>query len=320
MHTANNNFQNTSMIISNTKAYIHELQNWNESCLIGLDTGYAELNNITAGFNKGELILIGARPCMGSTSLALNITNNLLDEGKGIAILSLEMSAEEMMLRLISIQTFIHLQRLRLGKINTEDHQKLNVAMEAMESKKLFIYDQNTIDINQICTKLRNLKNQTPGLDLAIVDSLQAIRSSHGETVGEISRKLKMLALELDIPIVIISKLSSKLELRANKRPILSDIPEADMIEPYADTVLFLYRHDFYLYNQEKEREQIAFYQGEEFISRYVAKEEEEAELIVAKQRSGEIGHIRLLFQKKFTRFINYPFGDWGCIVDEDLS
>lgn len=307
MHNEINNFQNASTIISNTKAYIHEMKNRNTSCLIGLDTGYTELNKMTAGFNKGELILIGARPCMGSTSLALNITNNLLNEGKGIAIISLEMSAEEIMLRLISIQTFIHLQRLRLGKMDTEDHQKLNEAMDTLESKKLFIHDQNTIDIDQICTKLRELKNQNPALNLAIVDSLQAIRSSHGEMVGEISRKLKMLALELEIPIVILSKLSSKLELRANKRPILSDIPEADMIEPYVDTVLFLYRHDFYLYNQEKEREQIAIINEQEFISCYVEKEEEEAEIIIAKQRSGEIGRIKLWFQKKFTRFIDRP-------------
>lgn len=319
MHTANNNFQNASMIISNTKAYIHEMKNRGGLSFIGLDTGYTELNEMTAGLNKGELVLIGARPCMGSTSLALNITNNLLNKEKGIAILSLEMSAEEMMLRLISIQTSIRLQRLRLGQMATEDHQQLNDAMEAMENKKLFIHDQNTVDIDQICTKLRNLKNQTPGLDLAIVDSLQAIRSSRGETVGEISRKLKILALELDIPIIIISKLSSKLELRANKRPILSDIPEADMIEPYVDTVIFLYRHDFYLYNQEKEREQIAFYQGEEFISCYVAKEEEETEIIIAKQRHGLTGHIKLMFQKKFTRFVDRPTFGAAEIVYEAL-
>lgn len=180
-----------------------------------------------------------------------------------------------------------------------------------MKCEKLFIHDQSTINIDQICTKLRKLKSQNPDLDLAIIDCLQMIKISAEETVGEISCQLKMLARELEIPIVILSKLNSKLEWRVNKRPILSDIPESDLIEPYADTILFVYRNDFYLYNQEKEREQKAIATGKEFISRYVEKLEDEAEIIIAKQRNGSIGHIKLLFQKKFARFVDsYAHGN----------
>jgi replicative DNA helicase len=300
-------FKNAPTIISDTRAYIHEMSNRGDKVLIGLDTGYAELNQMTSGFRKGDLIIIAARPSMGSTALALNITNNLLAEGKGIAIFSLEMSSEEMMLRLMSIQTSIWLQRLRLGKIDTEEYKRLTDAMDTMENRKLFIHDQSVINIDQICTKLRQLKSQNPDLDLAVIDSLQMIRSSAGETVGEILCQLKMLARELEIPIIVLSKLNSKLEWRTNKRPILSDIPESDLIEPYADTILFIYRNDFYLYNEEKDREQRALAAGQEFISRYVEKEEEEAEIIIAKQRNGAVGQIKLMFQKKFTRFVDRP-------------
>jgi replicative DNA helicase len=281
------------------------MSNQDDKTLMGLDTGYSGLNTMTAGLKKGNLIVIASRPSMGKTSLALNISNNLLHASKGVAIFSLEMSAEEMMLRLMSIQTSILLQRLRLGNINTEESKRLNEAMDTMEKRKLFIHDQSTINIDQIGTKLRQLKSKNPDLDLAVIDSLQMIKSSEGETVSEISCQLKMLARELEIPIIVLSKLNSKLEWRVNKRPILSDIPESDLIEPYADTIIFIYRNDFYLYNQEKDREQRAHFGGQEFISGYVEKEEDETEIIIAKQRNGAIGHIKLLFQKKFARFVD---------------
>lgn len=304
-------FKNASTITNSTRAYLDEMNTRGDKSLIGLDTGYAELNKMTAGFRKGDLIVIAARPSMGSTSLVLNITNNLLEAGKSTAIFSLEISSEEIMLRLMSIQTSISLQRLRLGDINPEEYKRLNGALDAMERRKLFIHDQSAMNINHICKHLRQLKSENPDLDLAVIDTLQMIRSSAGEPINEILYQLKALARELEIPIVILSRLNSKLEWRANKRPVLSDIPEADLIEPYADTILFIYRDDFYLYNQEKEREQMALIAGEDFISCYVEKEEEEAEIIIAKQCNGAIGHIKLLFQKKFTRFIDYPaFGE----------
>lgn len=303
-------FKDTRRIINDTEADIlYAMSNRGNKAVIGLDTGYHELNKITNGLKQESVTVIASRPSMGNMAFALNIANNQLEKGKGVAIFSLEMLAQEIMLNLISIQTSIPLQKLHLGEVNSEQFKLINSVMKRMEisDQKLFIHDQSTIDIDQICTKLRQLKSQNPDLDLAVIDSLQMIRSSAGETVGEISCQLKMLARELKIPIVVLSKLNSKLEWRVNKRPILSDIPESDLIEPYVDTILFVYRNDFYLYNQEKEREQKAMASGKEFISKYVEREEEEVEIIIGKQRNGATGHIKLMFQKRFSRFVNKP-------------
>jgi replicative DNA helicase len=316
-------FKNTHEIINGTEAgIIYAMSNLGDTALIGLDTGYYELNKMTDGLKKGRVTVIAARPSMGSTALALNIANSLLQKESGVAIFSFEMSAEDMMLRLISTRTSISLQKLRLGKIDSEQFKLINSAMEIMKKgcEKLFIYDQGSIDVNQICTKLRKLKSQNPDLDLVIIDSLQMIKISAGETVSEISSKLKVLARELDIAIVILSKLYSKLEWRINNRPILSDIPEYDLIEPHVDTILLIYRNDLYAYNEEKAREEKAIAAGKEFISRYVEKLEDEAEIIVAKQRNGSIGHIKLLFQQEFTRFIDRCTFDNIQIVDTSVN
>jgi len=307
-------FKDTHEIINGTEAgIIYAMSNLGDTALIGLDTGYYELNKMTDGLKKGSVTVIAARPSMGSTALALNIANSLLQKESGVAIFSFEMSAEDMMLRLISTRTSISLQKLRLGKIDSEQFKLINSAMEIMKKgcEKLFIYDQGTIDIDQICTKLRKLKSQNPDLDLVIIDCLQMIKISAGETVGEISSQLKMLARELDIPIIILSKLSSKLELRSNKRPMLSDIPASDLIEPYTDTILLIYRDNLYQYHEEKTREKKAIAAGKDFISHYVEKAEDEAEIIIAKQRNGSIGHIKLMFQREFARFVDrYTFGN----------
>jgi replicative DNA helicase len=306
-----NDFKNASTIASNTKTYINEVLDRGDKVLVGVDTGYYELNKMTSGFGKGDLIIIAARPSVGTTSFALNITQNLLDKEKGVAIVSLEMSAEQMMLRLLSIKTTVPLKQLRVGNISPEVYKRIDHAIEEMEYKKLFIHDQSLMNIDVICSKLRQLKSQTPEIELAIIDSLQLIRSSSEKDVGEISSELKMLSQELEIPILVLSKLSSKLESRSNKRPMLSDIPASDLIEPYADTILLIYRDNLYTYNEEKAREKKAIAAGKEFISRYVEKLEDEAEIIVAKQCNGSLGYIKLLFQQEFTRFIDrYTFGN----------
>lgn len=301
-------FKDTNRIINDTEADIlYTMSNRGNKAVIGLDTGYHELNQMTNGLKQGSITVIASRPSMGNMAFALNIANNQLEKGKGVAIFSLEMLAQEIMLNLISIQTSIPLQKLQLGEVDSEQFELINRAMKRMECscQKLFIHDQSAINIDQICTKLRKLKSQNPDLDLVVIDCLQMITISAGETVGEISSQLKMLARELEIPIVILSKLSSKLELRSNKRPMLSDIPASDLIEPYADTILLIYRNDLYAYHEEKTREKKAIAAGREFISHYVEKLEDEAEIIVAKQRNGSIGHIKLLFQKEFARFVD---------------
>lgn len=313
-------FKDTRRIINDTKAILYTMSNRGNKAVIGLDTGYHELNQMTNGLKQGSVTVIASRPSMGNMAFALNIANNQLEKGKGVAIFSLEMLAQEIMLNLISIQTSIPLQKLHLGEVNSEQFKLINSATERMEinDQKLFIHDQNTVNIDQICNKLRKLKSQNSGLGLVVIDCIQMIKSSAGETIGEISCQLKMLACELEIPIVVLSKLNSKLEWRVNKRPILSDIPESDLIEPNADTILFVYRNDFYLYNQEKEREQKAIIAGKEFISCYVEKEEEEIEIIIGKQRNGVTGHIKLMFQKKFARFVDKPtFGNIQIVYEK---
>jgi replicative DNA helicase len=247
---------------------------------------------------------------MGKTSFILNTVSNLVQQGKGVAFFSLEMPAEQLMLRLLSIQTSIPLQKLRVGDMNDEEWNRLNDAISQMNEAKLFIDDNSNININQLRSKLRKLKNQHPEIEIAVIDYLQIMQGSgtkdrHLE-VSEISRGLKILARELNIPVVALSQLNRGLESRADKRPMLSDIRESGSIEQDADIILFVYRDDVYLYKEEKEREKQAKAEGKEFIPTYVEKDEEEAEIIIGKQRNGPTGHVKLIFQKKLTRFVDY--------------
>jgi replicative DNA helicase len=295
-----------------------------DSILVGVDTGYAELNKMTTGFGKGDLVIIAARPAMGKTSFALNMVQNLLDKGKGVAFFSLEMPAEQLMLRLLSVQTSIQLQRLRVGDMNPQEYKQLNDAVDKMRHSKLFVDDHGSINIHQLRSKLRKLKSRHPEIEVAVIDYLQIMNGTGGKDrhleVSEISRGLKMLARELGIPIVALSQLNRGLESRSDKRPMLSDIRESGSIEQDADIILFVYRNDVYLYKEEKEREKEAISAGKEFISKYVEKEEEEAEIIIGKQRNGPTGHVKLMFQKKFTRFVDKPTFGAAQIVYESID
>ena len=295
-----------------------------DAVLVGVDTGFAELNKMTTGFGKGDLVIVAARPAMGKTSFALNMIQNLLEKGKGVAFFSLEMPAEQLMLRLLSVQTSIQLQRLRLGDMNDQEFKRLNDAVEKMKHSKLFVDDHGSLNINQLRSKLRKLKSRHPEIELAVIDYLQIMSGVGGKDrhleVSEISRGLKMLARELEIPIVALSQLNRSLESRSDKRPMLSDIRESGSIEQDADIILFVYRNDVYLYKEEKEREKDAIASGKEFISKYIEKEEEEAEIIIGKQRNGPTGHVKLMFQKKFTRFVDKPTFGAAQIVYESID
>ena len=257
-----------------------------------------------------HLFLLEDMTVTHNTSFILNTVSNLVQQGKGVAFFSLEMPAEQLMLRLLSIQTSIPLQKLRVGDMSDEEWNRLNDAISKMNEAKLFIDDNSNININQLRSKLRKLKNQHPEIEIAVIDYLQIMQGSgtkdrHLE-VSEISRGLKILARELNIPVIALSQLNRGLESRADKRPMLSDIRESGSIEQDADIILFVYRDDVYLYKEEKEREKQAKAEGKEFIPTYVEKDEEEAEIIIGKQRNGPTGHVKLIFQKKLTRFIDY--------------
>ena len=323
-NSQSNDFKDAVKITDDTMAYIEEMRERGDAVLVGVDTGYAELNKMTTGFGKGDLVIVAARPAMGKTSFALNMVQNLIEKGKGVAFFSLEMPAEQLMLRLLSVQTSIQLQRLRLGDFNPEEYKRLNDAVDKMRHSKLFVDDHGSININQLRSKLRKLKSRHPEIELAVIDYLQIMNGTGGKDrhleVSEISRGLKMLARELEIPIVALSQLNRSLESRSDKRPMLSDIRESGSIEQDADIILFVYRNDVYLYKEEKEREKEAISAGKEFISKYVEKEEEEAEIIIGKQRNGPTGHVKLVFQKKFTRFVDKPTFGAAQIVYESID
>ena len=302
-------FKDSPKMTYDTMEYIKEMKSRGNSVLVGVDTGFHELNKMTTGFGKGDLVIVAARPAMGKTSFILNTVNNLITKGKGVAFFSLEMPAEQLMLRLLSIQTSIPLQKLRVGDMNDDQWSSLNGAIDKMNSAKLYVDDHGSININQLRSKLRKLKNQHPEIEIAVIDYLQ-IMSGIGTQdrhlqVSEISRGLKMLARELNMPIVALSQLNRGLESRNDKRPMLSDIRESGSIEQDADIILFVYRDDVYLYKEEKEREKAAKTEGKEFKSTYIEKEEEDAEIIIGKQRNGPTGHVKLVFQKKLTRFVD---------------
>jgi len=304
-------FKDSPKMTFDTMEYIKEMKARGNSVLVGVDTGFKELNKMTTGFGKGDLVIVAARPAMGKTSFILNTVNSLIKQGKGVAFFSLEMPAEQLMLRLLSIQTSIPLQKLRVGDMNDDQWSSLNGAIDSMNSAKLFVDDQGSININQLRSKLRKLKNQHPEIEIAVIDYLQIMQGIGTQDrhlqVSEISRGLKMLARELEMPIVALSQLNRGLESRNDKRPMLSDIRESGSIEQDADIILFVYRDDVYLYKEEKEREKAAKAEGKEFTPTYVEKEEEDAEIIIGKQRNGPTGHVKLVFQKKLTRFVDVP-------------
>ncbi|MDD3476288.1 MAG: replicative DNA helicase [Sulfurimonas sp.] len=307
-------FKDSPKMTYDTMTYIKEMKERGNKILVGVDTGFHELNKMTTGFGKGDLVIVAARPAMGKTSFILNTVNSLITNGKGVAFFSLEMPAEQLMLRLLSIQTSIPLQKLRVGDMSDDQWSSLNGAIDKMNSAKLYVDDHGSININQLRSKLRKLKNQHPDIEIAVIDYLQIMSGIGNQDrhlqVSEISRGLKMLARELNMPIVALSQLNRGLESRNDKRPMLSDIRESGSIEQDADIILFVYRDDVYLYKEEKEREKEAKAKGQEFVSTYVEREEEEAEIIIGKQRNGPTGHVKLTFQKKLTKFIdsnNYP-------------
>lgn len=302
-------FKDSPTMTYDTLEYIKEMKARGNTVLVGVDTGFHELNKMTTGFGKGDLVIVAARPAMGKTSFILNTVNKILQNGKGVAFFSLEMPAEQLMLRLLSIQTSIPLQKLRVGDMNDEEWGRLSDSIERMNNAKLYVDDNGNVNINQVRSKLRKLKNQHPEIEIAVIDYLQIMngtgtRDRHLE-VSEMSRGLKMLARELGIPIVALSQLNRGLESRNDKRPMLSDIRESGSIEQDADIILFVYRDDVYLYKEEKEREKAAKAAGQEFTPKYVEKEEEEAEIIIGKQRNGPTGHVKLTFQKRLTRFVD---------------
>jgi replicative DNA helicase len=274
--------------------------------LTGLDTGFIDLNRMTSGFGEGDLIIIAARPAMGKTSFVLNIAANVLKNDKGVAIFSLEMPAEQLMLRMISSHSSIPLQNIRTGNLNDEEISKITGAVDYFSTRKLFIDDNSVQNIHSVRAKLRKLKALHPELSLVVIDYLQLMVGDNKErhiAVAEISRGLKMLARELKIPIIALSQLNRGLESRPDKRPMMSDLRESGAIEQDADIIMFVYRDDVYKIREAKQKIKEAEQKGDKPDIVIQEKEIEEAEIIIGKQRNGPTGVVHLQFNKKFTRF-----------------
>ncbi len=254
----------------------------------GLPTGLMDLDRKINGLNKSDLVLIAARPGMGKTSIALNITlNTAKKSGKTIAFFSLEMSREQLGMRLMANESFVDNQKLVTGQLSEEEWGKIGLASSALSQTDIRVDDNPTITVAEINAKCRRLDN----LGLVVIDYLQLMTSSGGKTssnenrqqiVSDISRALKIMAKELNVPVICLSQLSRANESRQDKRPMLSDLRESGAIEQDADVVMFLYRDDYYHEN---------------------SPEKNIAECIVAKNRHGETGTVKLQWLPQFTTF-----------------
>ena len=260
----------------------------NQGGLTGISTGFRDLDRDTSGLQKSDLILVAARPSMGKTAFTLNIATYAALHGHTVAFFSLEMSKEQLVQRMLCSEGGIDSQRLRTGQLEDADWDRLINTADRISKASIYIDDTAGINVMDLRSKARRLKAEH-GLDLIVIDYLQLMqgraRSSSDnrqQEISEISRSLKALARELDVPVVALSQLSRSVESRTVKKPMLSDLRESGSLEQDADIVMFLYREDYY--DQETERKNIT-------------------EVIIAKHRNGPIGTIELFFQKEFTKF-----------------
>lgn len=311
VNSASSELKDMTVITNETINYIKRMKEMGNKFLTGETTGFEDLDRRTTGFNGGDLVIVAARPAMGKTAFTLNMALKNVELGKGVIIFSLEMPSEQLMLRLLSAKTSISLQNLRKGDLDDMQWSRLTSALEDLRSKKLFVDDGGSVNINQLRARVRKLaSNPDNKISMVIIDYLQLMTGSgagkdrHLE-VSEISRGLKMLARELKIPVVALSQLNRGLENRPDKRPMLSDLRESGAIEQDADIIMFVYRDDVYKEREEARKEKEAKDKGQEYKSAFVNKPEEEAEIIIGKQRNGPIGTVKLIFQKNYTRFVN---------------
>ncbi|MBO8155654.1 MAG: replicative DNA helicase [Bacillaceae bacterium] len=283
------NFKNIKDVLIDVYDNI-EMLHHHDNEITGVPTGFKDLDQITSGFQKNDLIIIAARPSVGKTAFALNIAQNVaIHAQENVAIFSLEMGAEQLVMRMLCAEGNIDAQRLRTGRLESEDWGKLTMAMGSLSNSGIFIDDTPGIKVSEIRSKCRRLK-QEHGLGMILIDYLQLIqgsgrnRENRQQEVSEISRSLKALARELNVPLIALSQLSRGVEQRQDKRPIMSDIRESGSIEQDADIIGFLYRDDYY--NKESEKENII-------------------EIIIAKQRNGPVGTVELAFVKEYNKFVN---------------
>ena len=291
-------FTPISAVLMDSVQSIEKLLN-NKGGLTGIPTGFNDLDKLTSGLHPSDFIILAARPSMGKTALALNIVQNVAlrahkrvgGDPRSVAFFSLEMSKEQLVNRMLCAEASIDSQRLRIGEMSDKDWDALWAACDTMSKAKIYIDDTAGITVMDMRSRARRLKAEH-GLDLIVVDYLQLMQGSgkrntsgdRQQEVSEISRSLKALARELDVPVLALSQLSRGVEARQVKRPMLSDLRESGSLEQDADIVAFLYREDYY--NPETENKH--------------------TELIIAKHRNGPVDTVNLFFHKRFTKFVGF--------------
>ncbi|CAN7760046.1 replicative DNA helicase [Paenibacillus sp. LjRoot153] len=257
----------------------------------GIPSGFIDLDKMTSGFQRSDLVILAARPSVGKTAFALNVAQNVGVRAKEtVAIFSLEMGAAQLVQRMICAEANVDANRMRTGYLEGDDWEKLTMAIGALSEANIYIDDTPTITVADIRAKCRRLQ-QEKGLGMILIDYLQLIAGRGGkggdnrqQEVSEISRTLKQIARELNVPVIALSQLSRGVEQRQDKRPMMSDLRESGSIEQDADIVAFLYRDDYY--DKESEKKNII-------------------EIIIAKQRNGPVGTVELAFLKQFNKFVN---------------
>ena len=262
----------------------------------GIPTGFVDLDRMLSGLHGSDLLILAARPAMGKTALALNVAMNAaVGAGVGVGVFSLEMSRQQLVSRLLCADARVDAQRVRTGQVDGEDWRRLGAAADRLNQLRVFIDDTPGLTIAQLRSKARRLRTECPDLGLLVVDYLQLMQGTGGgketreNAISAISRGLKILAKDLGIPVLALSQLNRSLESRADKRPLPSDLRESGAVEQDADVILFIYRDE--VYNPDSADKGVA-------------------EIIVAKQRNGPIGKVKLAFLGQYTLFQNLAAGE----------
>lgn len=261
--------------------------------LVGVPTGFYDLDQMTAGLQKSDLIILAARPSMGKTAFALNLAQNVaLRGGKAVAIFSLEMPKTQLVKRMLCSEAEVDMQRLNSGHMQPKDWEKLTTSMNSFADAPIYIDDTGSVTVMDIRAKCRRLAMEEKNLGLIVIDYLQLMEGGSGsnpndrnQQISAISRGLKTLARELEVPIIALSQLSRAVESRTDKRPMMSDLRDSGAIEQDADIIMFIYRDEYY--NKEE------------------TDNRGKAEVIIAKHRNGPVGNVPLLFQSNITKFKN---------------
>ncbi|WP_036801556.1 replicative DNA helicase [Photobacterium marinum] len=292
--------QNVDNILEKTLERIELLYQSPQDGVTGVSTGFTDLNKKTAGLQGSDLIIVAARPSMGKTTFAMNLCENAaMEQDKPVLIFSLEMPSEQIMMRMLASLSRVDQTKIRTGQLDDEDWARISSTMGIlMEKKNMYIDDSSGLTPTEVRSRARRVARDHGGLSLIMVDYLQLMRvpglqDNRTLEIAEISRSLKALAKELNVPVVALSQLNRSLEQRADKRPVNSDLRESGAIEQDADLIMFIYRDE--VYHEDSALKGIA-------------------EIIIGKQRNGPIGSVRLTFQGQFSRFDNYA----GPAFDEE--